>query len=386
MGAQRLKIPPQQRPWRQTPLIESVNLSKAAGCRIFLKLDNLQPSGSFKSRGLGNLVIKSMERAEDPDKVHFFSNSGGNAALGCISAGKFVGRPVTVVTPMSTKPHMISKLYAAGAKQVIQYGPGIKEAGDYMRQVVIPKAVERGEEPIYVSPFDHPDIWDGHSTMVDEMQQQFCDLGEDAPDWVICSSGGGGLFIGLMQGIEDQGPTWDKTKVLTCGTHGADALTTSLAKGENTTLPKITSIATSLGVARVSDRAFELAVEGRASGKVKNTVLTDAEAAMGCWRFAEDERLLVEPACGVNIALCYGNRLKKALGRPVRPDEKVVIVVCGGSNVSTAIVEGWREVYGDVDCVNGYRRDSLVASDGIAPDWIVPMGGHASGHHRLNEY
>ncbi|KGQ01988.1 hypothetical protein PAAG_11161 [Paracoccidioides lutzii Pb01] len=42
----------QPRPWRETPLVESEPLSKAAGCRIFLKLENLQPGGSFKSRNL----------------------------------------------------------------------------------------------------------------------------------------------------------------------------------------------------------------------------------------------------------------------------------------------------------------------------------------------
>jgi L-serine/L-threonine ammonia-lyase len=67
---------------------------------------------------------------------------------------------------------------------------------------------------------------------------------------------------------------------------------------------------------------------------------------MGCWRFAEDERILVEPACGVNVALCYGGRLERALGRAVRPEDKVVIVVCGGSNTSASMLNAWQEQYG----------------------------------------
>jgi L-serine/L-threonine ammonia-lyase len=70
---------------------------------------------------------------------------------------------------------------------------------------------------------------------------------------------------------------------------------------------------------------------------------------MGCWRFADDEKSLVELACGVNLALCYGGRLDKALGRKVKSDEKVVIIVCGGSNVTTAMVEGWRQEYRYLD-------------------------------------
>ena len=79
---------------------------------------------------------------------------------------------------------------------------------------------------------------------------------------------------------------------------------------------------------------------------------------MGCCRFADDERILVELACGVTLALCYDGRLKKALGRPVRKDEKVVLVVCGGQAVTTGMIEQWRREVGDVDCngINGYAN------------------------------
>ncbi|KAI7650622.1 hypothetical protein KC318_g16306, partial [Hortaea werneckii] len=135
------------------------------------------------------------------------------------------------------------------------------------------------------------------------------------------------------------------------------------------TLPGITSLATSLGATRVAERTFELAKKWEEAGRVKSAVFTDAEAAMGCWRLADDERLLVELACGVNLAVCYGGRLEKALGRPVRKDEKVVIEVCGGSNVSTEIIEGWRREYGDLDAnVNGAQQVADVPSAAEAPN------------------
>ncbi|TKA77604.1 hypothetical protein B0A55_03122 [Friedmanniomyces simplex] len=152
-------------------------------------------------------------------------------------------------------------------------------------------------------------------------------------------------------------------------TKGADSLAQSLEQGELVTLPGITSLATSLGATRVSERTFELARKGQESGRVRSCVLTDAEAAMGCWRFADDERTLVELACGVNVALCYGGRLEQALGRPVGREEKVVIVVCGGQNVTTSMVEGWRREYGDLDedvTTNGYAE--CVPSTVTAPD------------------
>ena len=91
---------------------------------------------------------------------------------------------------------------------------------------------------------------------------------------------------------------------------------------------------------------------------------------MGCWRFADDERVLVELACGVNTALCYGGRLERALGREVKPEEKVVIVVCGGQNVSTSMVESWRKEFGTLDdaVANGH-------ANGVVPSGVSASNG-----------
>ena len=66
---------------------------------------------------------------------------------------------------------------------------------------------------------------------------------------------------------------------------------------------------------------------------MRSVVLTDAQAAMGCVRFADEERMLVEAACGVSLAAVYGGYVRKLLPR-VRENDRVVVVVCGGSNVS----------------------------------------------------
>jgi L-serine/L-threonine ammonia-lyase len=318
--------------------------------RIFLKLETLQPSGSFKSRGLGNLVLKAFRNSPTPDKLHFFAASGGNAGLGCVHAANFVGQPATVVVPTTTRPAMIEKLYAAGARDVLQHGANIQEASLYVHEVVMPQARAAGHEPFYVDPFDHPDIWHGHSSLVDELAQQLDEQGDDdaapAPDWIICSCGGGGLFNGIMAGIARQpAPAWESTRVLAVETDGAHSLAHALARDERAALPAITSMATSLGCVRVSAQTWDLIRPALRTGRARNVVLSDAEAALGCWKLAEDERIMVEAACGVNVALCYGGRLEAALGRPPRPDETFVIVLCGGSNVSTETIEGYKREY-----------------------------------------
>jgi len=164
-----------------------------------------------------------------------------------------------------------------------------------------------------------------------------------APDAIVCSVGGGGLFAGIIQGLDQVG--WSNVPVLAVETQGAHALNESLLNGKMVTLDKITSIAGSLGASRVAEKAFEYALRSN----VRSAVLSDAEAAMGCWRLADDALMLVEPACGVNVALCYEGRLEQALGRKLTPDTKVVIVLCGGSNVTLDMLRGWKQEYGHIE-------------------------------------
>lgn len=161
------------------------------------------------------------------------------------------------------------------------------------------------------------------------------------PDAIICSVGGGGLFNGIMQGLDATGHDVYDTTVLAIETEGADSLNQSVKAGELVTLPGITSQATSLGATRVTQQTFEYAKRPN----VKSIVLPDAEAAMGCWRLADDERIMVELACGVNVALCYDGRLEKALGRKVKKDNVIVIILCGGSNVTVDMLAKWREEF-----------------------------------------
>lgn len=78
--------------------------------------------------------------------------------------------------------------------------------------------------------------------------------------------------------------------------------------------------------------------------------------------------MLVEPACGVNIALCYDGRLEKALGRKITKEMKVVIVLCGGSNVTLDMLDGWRREYGDVVKTGG----PAVDGEAVPSSWTAP--------------
>ncbi|KAJ9657525.1 catabolic L-serine/threonine dehydratase [Neophaeococcomyces mojaviensis] len=298
---------------------------------VFLKLDNLQPAGSFKSRGIGNYILARAAERRDSSNIHFYAASGGNAGIACVHAAKLLGYPATVVIPTCAKPAMVAKLWAMGATSVIQHGASIAEAQEYIQKVLLP----HDANGVFVPPFDHPDIWEGNATVMREIAEQ---LGE-RPDVVICSVGGGGLLNGIMQVIDEKNWT-EEIEVLAMETKGADSLNQSLRAGQLITLPRITSQATSLGVVKVSQKTFEYAKRPH----VTSIVLSDAEAARGCYLLAEHERMLVELTVGVNVPVCYEGFLQKILGsrKTIDKSSKVVIVVCGGNDISVEMLMAWR--------------------------------------------
>ncbi|KFY20460.1 hypothetical protein V493_07677, partial [Pseudogymnoascus sp. VKM F-4281 (FW-2241)] len=282
-----------------------------------------QPSGSFKSRGIGHLIALASTRTQNP---HFYCSSGGNAGLACATACLTLSHPCTIVVPSATMQFMVVKLRALGAT-VHQAGRNWKEADNYLREHVMGRSSSApgscAVEEVYVPPFDHPDIWEGASSMVPELEKQMKSSG--GYDGVVCSVGGGGLLVGIADGLRQAGRT-KQVGILAVETEGAASLATSLEAGENVTLDGITSIATSLGCVKVADRALAVAQQDG----VEVAVLSDAQAAMGSVHLADLERILAEAACGVSVAACFDGSLRRGLGRGCGDEEwsekKVVVV------------------------------------------------------------
>ncbi|KAI9158685.1 L-serine dehydratase [Paramyrothecium foliicola] len=329
-------------PWIKTPCILSPQLSKVAGCNIYLKLDCLQPSGSFKSRGIGNYMTRAAAEAPESQGVRFYCASGGNAGLACATSASALKKPVTIIVPTTTSAMMMRKLSDLGA-QVEQVGENWAAADRYIREELLVK----DPTGIYVPPFDHQHVWDGASTIVSELREQM----EVPIDAIACSVGGGGMVNGIMQGIETSSwPEGRKPQVLAVETIGCDSLNSSVRAGEHVTLPAITSIATTLGASRVSAQTWKWYTQnGGEGGNMQSLVVPDADAAISCVRFADDARLVVEPSCGVTIALAYRGDLRKHLGQGLSDDDwqrkNVVLQVCGGSGVTLAMLEEYRKTY-----------------------------------------
>lgn len=320
--------------YHNTPLLkQNLQGNKHEGPQTFLKYEIIQPSNSFKIRGISNLIIKSARRIRDKknlsDKkkqLHVFSSSGGNAGLAAAVTCQELNLPCTVVVSKLTNQRMIDKIKHVGAN-VISYGNHWQEANDYMKDTLMKSLDSDTTEAIYVHPFDHPEIWEGHSSMVDEIihgltQEQLTNV-----KGIVCTVGGGGLFNGIIQGLERHNLA-TKIPVIAVETLGCDSLNKCIREGKYTKLDKITSVATSLGAIGVSTQTFEYAKKYNS----KSVVLKDNDVVTTCLRYAADFGIITEPACGAAIHLGYHpDIIETALDQKLTSNDIIIIIVCGGS-------------------------------------------------------
>ena len=314
----------------ETPLLQHRQLSAASGRAVWLKLDNLQPSGSFKLRGIGLLC----QRAVAAGATDLVCPSGGNAGFAAAVAGVALGVRTTVVVPSTTAAAVVEAIAAIGATVVV-HGVVWDEANGEALRLCGQQGV------VYISPFDHPAIWNGNATVIDEAVRQLAlvqteagnasDSASDSFDVVICSVGGGGLLCGVLEGLHRNGMA--QVPVLAVETAGAASYAAALAAGTPVRLDAITSVATSLGARQVA----QAAVDWRLRHDITSVVVSDADAVDACLRFAADLRMLVEPACGAALAVAYGDL--PVLQRFRRP----LFIVCGGIAVDLATLASLKQ-------------------------------------------
>jgi len=301
----------------EPPLIEAGALAGKDGQRVWLKMEALQPPGSFKIRGVGFACQEYKRRGAK----RFISSSGGNAGIAAAYAGRRLDVPVLVVVP-ETASERAKDLIARECAGLIVHGASFQEANALAQSMV-------GPDDAFIHPFDDPLLWTGHATMIDEVANAGL-----APDVVILSVGGGGLLCGVAEGLKRNG--WGHVPVIAVETAGADSLAQSLSANARVALPAITSIATSLGARMVAEQAFAWSSEH----PLRSVVVSDQAAVAACLRFMDDQRVVVEPACGAALAVVYG-AAPELIGY-----KNVLVIVCGGVTASVAQLQAWGAAFG----------------------------------------
>jgi L-serine/L-threonine ammonia-lyase len=295
----------------ETPLLESGAMS-SAGQSLWLKMDALQPPGSFKIRGIGFACEEYARRGAR----RFISSSGGNAGIAAAYAGRRLSLPVRVVVPESASARAIELIRRENA-EVIVHGASFMEANAMAQSMLTPTDA-------FIHPFDDPLLWQGHASMIDEVARAGV-----KPDAVILSVGGGGLLCGVIEGLRRNG--WPGVPVIAVETEGAESLARSIETGQRIELPRIASIATSLGARLVAEQAFAWT----AQHPVRSVVVPDSAAVAACIRFMDDHRVVVEPACGASLAVAYD--AAATLGE----FRNVLVIVCGGVTATVHQLQQW---------------------------------------------
>ncbi|XP_016058537.1 PREDICTED: L-serine dehydratase/L-threonine deaminase [Miniopterus natalensis] len=302
----------------KTPVRDSMALSKVAGTSVYLKMDSAQPSGSFKIRGIGHLCQTWAERG----CKHFVCSSAGNAGMAAAYAARRLGIPSTIVVPNTTPALTIERLKSEGAT--------VKVVGEMLDEAFeLAKALAKNNPGwVYIPPFDDPLIWEGHTSIVKELKETL----SAKPGAIALSVGGGGLLCGVVQGLHEVG--WGDVPIIAMETKGAHSFHEATSAGKLVSLAQITSVAKALCVKTVGAQALKLFQEH----PIFSEVISDQEAVAAIEKFVDDEKILVEPACGAALAAVYSNVVQKLQGEgKIRvPLSSLVVIVCGGSNISLA--------------------------------------------------
>ncbi|KAG9081524.1 hypothetical protein FS749_007599 [Ceratobasidium sp. UAMH 11750] len=309
----------------ETPLIFAPLMSSRLGYDVYLKLENLQPSQSFKYRGMSLYAARAVK--EHGPSVRLVAASGGNAGLALAWAGKALGVRTSIYIPAAAyevKPALL----AAGAEVIIggkDYAAALESAREYCAKT---------EHAVLFHAYDHPTLWEGHSTLVHEASKQL--PSGVKPDAIICSVGGAGLLGGVLRGVNDVG--WDQTQVITFETFGSNCFHLSLLansegkkaqalipdnaeilerprvtsdKQSNISIARLSSItsqAGSLGAASPAQAVLEQALDRKARatqdptrfGGLTAVTVSDQVAMRATLGFLDEQKMLVELGCAAS--------------------------------------------------------------------------------------
>lgn len=168
-------------------------------------------------RGVGTACSRAIKR----HATSLVAASGGNAGFAVAVAGQQLGVPTHVFVPSTTSPLAIDNMRAQGAN--------IQITGTCLDDAIAAAQAYVHTHPTaaFIPPFDHPDVFDGNGTVVDEILAQLHAGGSvDNGLGIMCSVGGGGLFTGMVERLHARGLTG--VPIVTVETEGAASLTAAI--------------------------------------------------------------------------------------------------------------------------------------------------------------
>jgi len=303
---------------QRTPLLKSNWLSRFTGQEIFLKLECLQTTGSFKLRGATNKILSLNE---DEKNRGVIAVSSGNHGRAVAYVAQKHGLPAVVCVPETVPSNKVNAIQELGA-EVLVTGKTYDGATEGALRV------QKDRGLTMVHPFDDPYVIAGQGTIGLELMEQLPGI-----DSVIVPLSGGGLLGGIALTLKSIHPT---IQTIGVSMDKGAAMIESLKAGKVVEVLEEPSLADALvgGLGGENRYTFKVNQEF-----VDNTVLvTENEIAMGMTYALEKEHLVVEGGGAVGIAALLAGKVPE-LG------EKVVVVVSGGNVNLTTLIEVAKDLY-----------------------------------------
>lgn len=290
----------------RTPLLRSESLSRRWGCEVWLKLDNLQPTGAFKLRGAVN-ALSGLEAEQRERGV--VTMSTGNFGRALAYAGQHLGIPVKVCISHLVPDNKVEALRLAGADVVI-HGATQDDADTQARRL------QHENGLAYISPFDDPLVIAGQGTCGLEIMEQQPEI-----DTVFAGLSGGGLIAGIGLAVKTINP---QAQVIGVSMNEGAAMLESLSAGHPVQVGEVASLADSLGGGIGLDNAWSFAMTQRYMDRGYR--VDEAQIARAMLHLFNQEKLIVEGAAAVGIAAVEQHQIDLRGRR--------VALVISGQNVS----------------------------------------------------
>ena len=295
---------------RETPLEYSYILNKMTGCKVYLKLENIQITGSFKARGSLNKIL-SLNKSNPAAKI--ITASTGNHALGVANALVVVNKEGTIYLPHGASSAKVEAIKMRGIP-VEFYGNDSEETELYARKLA------EDTNQIYVSPYNDIDVIAGQGSIGVELYRQLPTL-----DTVFVTIGGGGLISGVATYLKSVNPN---IKVVGCLPENSPVMYECIKAG------KIFKVAEKPTISDGSAGGIE---QGAVTFDIcrqftDDYILVSEEEIINAMRLIlRHHHLVIEGSAGVAVAAMLKQK-EQYKGK------NVAVIICGG-NVSETVLQ-----------------------------------------------
>jgi threonine dehydratase len=291
---------------RKTPLQTSKTFSGLAGTNLFLKLESLQVTGSFKVRGA---FVKISRLSDKQSGYGVIAASAGNHAQGVAYAAMIKKIPCTIVMPENASPAKVAATRSYGAK-VIRRGANYDESWEATQEIA------KAEGKTIIHAFDDADIIAGQGTIGLELLEDLPDV-----DRIYLPVGGGGLAAGVAIAVKSRKPD---VKIIGVESKAFPAMKESLAKGSLQRTKRGYSIADGIAVKQPGELTHEIL-----SKYIEDIVLIDDTSIVKTmFLMMERAKLVAEPAGAASLAHLLSNG---GSCYPGSRKDKVATIISGGN-------------------------------------------------------